>query len=238
MTTKVWKEEELKEISNGLEGKDPEDAIRWAIAHFYPDLALACSFGPEDVCLVDMQTKINLSVKIFYLDTDLLFKETYDVRDRLIKKYGISPIQYRPAITLEEQAKTHGDKLWAANPDLCCKIRKIEPLMEALKGLKCWITGIRREQAPTRANAQVVEWDKKFNMVKVNPLVSWTIKDVWNYIHKHDVPYNILHDRNYPSIGCAPCTKPVKSGEDPRAGRWAGFQKTECGLHTNKGNRQ
>ncbi|MBI5286258.1 MAG: phosphoadenylyl-sulfate reductase, partial [Deltaproteobacteria bacterium] len=133
--------------------------------------------------------------------------------------------------TLEGQARVHGDKLWATNPDLCCKIRKIEPLVEALKGLRCWITGIRREQAPTRANTQVVEWDNKFNLVKVSPLVRWTNKDVWDYIHRNDVPYNILHDKNYPSIGCEPCTKPVKPGEDPRAGRWAGQEKTECGLH-------
>lgn len=231
MSTKVWGENELKEVSNRLEGKGPEDAIRWAVENFYPDMALACSFGAEDVSLVDMLTRINPRVKIFYLDTGLLFKETYEVRDRLIKRYGIAPIQYRSSMTLEEQAKVHGDRLWVKNPDLCCKIRKVEPLIEALKGLRCWITGIRREQAPTRANAQVVEWDMKFNLTKVNPLVKWTNKDVWDYIHRHNVPYNILHDKDYPSIGCEPCTKPVKPGEDPRSGRWAGFQKTECGLH-------
>lgn len=231
MTTNVWTEEELKKASDMLEDKSAEDAIRWAAENFYPELTLACSFGAEDVALVDMLTRINPTVRIFYLDTDLLFKETYEVRDRLIKRYGISPIRYGSAMTLKEQAKTHGDKLWAKNPDLCCKIRKIEPLILALKGLKCWITGIRRDQAPTRANARVVEWDNKFKLVKVNPLVKWTNKDVWDYIHKHDVPYNILHDKGYPSIGCEPCTRPVKQGEDPRAGRWSGFQKTECGLH-------
>lgn len=231
MTTKTWTEDELKNTSDALEGKRAEDAVRWAVGNFYPELALACSFGAEDVALVDMLTRVNPKVRIFYLDTDLLFKETYEVRDRLIKRYGISPIRYASAMTLNEQAKVHGDKLWASNPDLCCKMRKIEPLLAALKGLKCWITGIRREQSATRANARIVEWDNKFNLVKVNPLVKWTNKDVWDYIHKHHVPYNILHDKGYPSIGCKPCTRAVKPGEDERAGRWAGFQKTECGLH-------
>lgn len=231
MTAMVWTEDKLKNASDTLEGKGAEDAVRWALENFCPDLALACSFGAEDVALVDMLAKINPTVKIFYLDTDLLFKETYEVRDKLIKKYGISPIRHSPALTLQEQAKIYGDKLWAVNPDLCCKIRKIDPLIAALKGLKCWITGIRREQAATRANARVVEWDNKFSLVKVNPLVKWTNKDVWNYIYKNDVPYNVLHDKGYLSIGCESCTRPVKPGEDERSGRWTGFQKTECGLH-------
>jgi phosphoadenosine phosphosulfate reductase len=231
MTMKRWTEDELKKISDTLEGNGAEDSIRWAVENFCPDLALACSFGAEDVALVDMLVKINPTVKIFYLDTDILFKETYEVKDKLIKKYGISPARYGPSITLKDQARIHGDKLWATNPDLCCKIRKLEPLISALKGLKCWITGIRREQAATRANARIVEWDNKFNLVKINPLVKWTTKDVWKYIHKYNVPYNTLYDKGYPSIGCEPCTRPVKPGEDERSGRWAGFQKTECGLH-------
>ncbi len=231
MSAKVWTEEELKKVSDELEGKEPQDAIRWAVENFHPDVALACSFGAEDVVLVDMLVKIKPDARIFYLDTDLLFKETLEVRDRIIEKYGIKPERYSPDISLEEMEKKYGPELWKKEPDTCCSIRKIVPLTRALSNLKAWITGIRRDQAPTRRNAPIVGWDNKFNLVKINPLVKWTSEDVWNYIRANDVPYNVLHDRNYPSIGCEPCTRPVKPGEDPRAGRWAGFQKTECGLH-------
>lgn len=230
--SKKWTEEELKKVSESLEGKAPEEAIKWAVENFaVKDLSLACSFGAEDVVLVDMLVKIKPDARIFYLDTDLLFKETNEVKDRLVKHYGIKPERYGAKSTLEEMAKEHGPELWKRDPDKCCNIRKMIPLAEALKDLKCWITGIRRDQAPTRANAPVVSWDGKFQLVKINPLVRWTSKDVWDYITKNNVPYNVLHDRNYPSIGCEPCTKQVMPGEDPRAGRWAGFQKTECGLH-------
>ncbi|MBE7413969.1 MAG: phosphoadenylyl-sulfate reductase [Deltaproteobacteria bacterium] len=230
--SRKWTEEELKKVSDSLEGKAPEEAIRWAVENFSTgDLSLACSFGAEDVALVDMLVKIKPDARIFYLDTDLLFKESLEVKERLIEKYGIKPERYGAKSTLEEMAAEHGPELWKKQPDKCCDIRKMIPLAEALSGLKCWITGIRRDQAPTRANAPVVSWDAKFGLVKVNPLVRWTSEDVWKYIKANGVPYNVLHDQNYPSIGCEPCTKPVAPGEDPRAGRWAGFQKTECGLH-------
>ncbi|MBW7956709.1 MAG: phosphoadenylyl-sulfate reductase [Deltaproteobacteria bacterium] len=230
--SRKWTEEELKKVSDSLEGKSPEEAIRWAVENFSTsELSLACSFGAEDVALVDMLVKIKPDARIFYLDTDLLFKESLDVKDRLIAKYGIKPERYGAKSTLEEMAAEHGPELWKKQPDKCCDIRKMIPLAEALSGLKCWITGIRRDQAPTRANAPVVSWDAKFGLAKVNPLVRWTSEDVWKYIKANGVPYNVLHDQNYPSIGCEPCTKPVAPGEDPRAGRWAGFQKTECGLH-------
>lgn len=227
-----WTEEELKKVSDSLEGKAPEEAVKWAVDNFSTnDLSLACSFGAEDVALVDMLVKIKPDARIFYLDTDLLFKESLEVRDRLIEKYGIKPERYGAKSTLEEMAAEFGPELWKKQPDKCCDIRKMIPLAEALSALKCWITGIRRDQAPTRANAPVVSWDAKFGLVKVNPLVKWTSEDVWKYIKANGVPYNVLHDKNFPSIGCEPCTKPVAPGEDPRAGRWAGFQKTECGLH-------
>ncbi len=230
--SRKWTDEELKKVSESLEGKAPEEAIRWAVENFSTsDLSLACSFGAEDVALVDMLVKIKPDARIFYLDTGLLFKESLEVRDRLVEKYGIRPERYGAKSTLEEMAAEHGPELWKSHPDKCCDIRKMVPLAEALSDLKCWITGIRRDQAPTRANAPVVSWDAKFGLVKVNPLVRWTSEDVWNYIKANGVPYNVLHDQNYPSIGCEPCTKPVAPGEDPRAGRWAGFQKTECGLH-------
>jgi phosphoadenosine phosphosulfate reductase len=230
--SKVWTESELKNISESLEGKAPEEAIRWAVENFgKKELSLACSFGAEDVVLVDMLVKIKPDARIFYLDTDLLFKETHEVLERVKSRYGVAPERYGAKSTLEQMEKDLGPELWKREPDKCCDIRKMVPLAEALSELRCWITGIRRDQAPTRANAPVVSWDAKFGLVKVNPLVRWTTKDVWDYITKNNVPYCTLHDKNFPSIGCEPCTRPVAPGEDPRAGRWAGFQKTECGLH-------
>jgi phosphoadenosine phosphosulfate reductase len=134
-------------------------------------------------------------------------------------------------LTPQQQAESHGDALWASHPDQCCQLRKVEPLTRVLQGYDAWITGIRRDQAMSRANAGLIEWDQKFELVKVNPLARWTWTDVWTYIKVYEVPYNPLHDRSYPSIGCTYCTAPVASGDDPRAGRWKNFSKTECGLH-------
>ncbi|WP_425340302.1 phosphoadenylyl-sulfate reductase [Ammoniphilus resinae] len=211
--------------------EDPQKLLKEAYQLFAEEMVLACSFGAEDVVLVDMASKIIDSPKIFYLDTDLHFQETYDTRDRLKKTYGIEFIQVKPDLTLEQQAEKYGDKLWEKEPNQCCAMRKVEPLQRILSQNKAWITGIRREQSITRANAQRVEWDDKFKLLKFNPLVEWTNEQVWTYIKTHQVPYNPLHDQHYPSIGCSVCTKQVKPGQDPRSGRWAGFTKTECGLH-------
>ena len=197
----------------------------------FPKIAFACSFGAEDVVLVDMLQKISPKTDIFYLDTDFHFKETYETRDRIAARYGIGFIQVKSNLTPEEQAEQYGPELWRKDPNLCCNLRKVEPLTRILAKYDAWITGIRRDQAPTRANAKKVEYDTKFGLVKFNPLASWTSDDVWDYIRRHDVIYNPLHDRQYPSIGCEHCTRPVRPGEDPRAGRWSGFDKTECGLH-------
>lgn len=232
MAEQIWTPEELSAVAQELEPQGAEAVLRWAFQHFeQTEISLACSFGAEDVALVDMMTGIRPGARAFYLDTNVLFPETYNVIERIKGKYDVTLDQYLPLLTLEEQADRHGDALWTSDPDACCGIRKVEPLKRALGGLKAWITGIRREQSPTRANAQVVEWDAKFGLVKFNPLVAWTDRDVWKYILEHGVPYNVLHDQGYPSIGCTHCTRPVKPGEDPRAGRWSGFQKTECGLH-------
>jgi len=223
--------EEVTKAALELEGKHPTDILEWGMQQFYPDIALACSFGAEDVALLDMIVKIQPNAKIFYLDTDVLFQETYELRDKLIDRYHPNLIQYRPLLTLEEQAERHGEALWASTPTDCCNIRKVEPLERALKPLDAWVTGIRRDQAPTRANTKMVEADARFGLIKLNPLAAWTSDDVWNYIKEHDVPYNVLHEQGYPSIGCVHCTRAVAPGEDPRAGRWANFAKTECGLH-------
>jgi phosphoadenosine phosphosulfate reductase len=178
-----------------------------------------------------MLQKISPSTDIFYLDTDFHFQETYDTCDQMKEKYKMDFVRVSPLITPEEQVAEHGEELWKSDPNTCCGIRKVEPLTRILSQYDAWITGIRREQAPTRANAKKVEYDEKFGLVKFNPLASWTSEDVWNYIRAHDVLYNPLHDRNYPSIGCEQCTREVLPGEDPRAGRWSGKEKTECGLH-------
>jgi len=227
-----WTPEGIAKLADWWEEKTPQELLALAVERFGPKVALACSFGAEDVVLVDMLVKINPEVPIFYLDTDKHFRETYETRDRLSARYGISFVQVKPELTLEEQAARYGERLWERDPNLCCNLRKVAPLAGFLREFDAWITGIRREQAPTRANARKVEWDAKFGVVKFNPLADWTFKDVWRYIHENNVPYNPLHDRGYPSIGCECCTRPVKPGEDFRAGRWAGFNKTECGLHT------
>jgi phosphoadenosine phosphosulfate reductase len=224
------KEALVNEKSVEFENASPETILAWAVEKF-PKIALACSFGAEDVVLVDMLQKISPKTDIFYLDTNVHFKETYETRDRLEKRYGVKFIQVLPKLTLEEQAAQFGDELWKRDPNKCCNIRKVDPLTDILKNYDAWITGIRRDQAPTRANAKKVEYDVKFGLIKFNPLASWTSEDVWNYIRANDVIYNPLHDQNYPSIGCEHCTRPVAPGEDPRAGRWSGFEKTECGLH-------
>jgi phosphoadenosine phosphosulfate reductase len=223
--------EELQRLSDGFEEKPAQEVLRWALERFQPNVALACSFGAEDVALVDMVSKIDPSTKVFYLDTEALFPETYELIERVVKRYKVQPLRAAAAITLADQARLYGDELWQRQPNLCCDIRKVQPLTAVLSPLRAWVTGIRREQAPTRANAGIVEWDGKFGLVKVNPLARWTHADVWRYIVENEAPYNPLHDRGYPSIGCTHCTRPVKSGEDPRAGRWAGSDKTECGLH-------
>ena len=224
------KEALIADKSVELEHATPEDIIKYAIATF-PNITFACSFGAEDVVLVDMIQKISPKTDIFYLDTDFHFKETYETRDRLEQHYGMKFVQVKPMITPEEQAEKHGAELWKSDPNGCCNIRKVEPLTRILGQYEAWITGIRRDQAPTRANAKKIEYDTKFGLVKFSPIAGWTSEDVWAYIRANNVIYNSLHDNNYPSIGCEYCTRQVMPGEDPRAGRWAGNEKTECGLH-------
>ena len=224
------KEKLIAEAAEKYENAPVEELLAFAVDTF-PSITLACSFGAEDVALVHMIHNVRPGTDIFYLDTDFHFKETYETRDALEAKYGISFIQVKPKLTPREQAAQYGEELWKKDPNQCCNLRKVTPLIDVLAKYDAWITGIRRDQAPTRANAKKVEYDAKFGLVKFNPLANWTWEDVWNYIRKHNIPYNPLHDRNYPSIGCEHCTRPVAPGEDPRAGRWSGTDKIECGLH-------
>lgn len=225
---------DLVSLNDSLESKQPWEILTVAIARYAPKIVLACSFGAEDVALVDMVHRIDPETPLFYLDTDFLFPETYATRDRIIARYNLKPtqvLQLKSLLTPERQAELHGAALWTREPDRCCHLRKVEPLTRALRGFDAWITGIRRDQAPTRAGAKLIERDERFQLVKVNPLAKWSWAEVWAYIRVHDVPYNPLHDQNYPSIGCTHCTAPVAAGDDPRAGRWKNFAKTECGLH-------
>lgn len=230
----IVNELDVVSLANKYESASPQEILAKAVEQV-SNLALACSFGAEDVVLLDMVMKISPTTKVFYLDTDMLFPETYDLINRIQDTYAIEHlIRVSSEISVHEQAATYGDTLWSRHPDQCCDIRKVQPLTKMLSTLDGWITGIRRDQAPTRANAQAFEEDLKFGLLKVNPLIRWTEQDVWQYIRDHHVPYNPLHDQGYPSIGCLHCTRMVQPGEDPRSGRWAGFQKTECGLHASE----
>lgn len=226
--------EELSNLNRSLEDQAPQKIVETAINQFGAHVILACSFGAEDVVLADMMLRANPRSTLFYLDTDFLFPETHAVRDRMIQRYQLQDkqiIQVKSKLSPAEQATQLGESLWLRNPDQCCSLRKVEPLTRILAKYAAWITGIRRDQSPTRANAGIVEWDTKFDLVKFNPLATWSWDQVWEYIRAHDVPYNELHDQHFPSIGCTHCTAPVMPGEDPRSGRWKSSAKTECGLH-------
>lgn len=215
-----------------LEQASPQETLRWAFSEYSSRVTIATGFGAEGVALIDMAMKLDRSVDVFFLDTSFLFAETYELRRQIENRYGINIRSYKTRITPEEQESRFGPKLWSADPDLCCRLRKLEPLREALAGRSAWITAIRRDQTIERSNARVVEWDYQWQLVKINPLVRWDKRQVWQYIAENDVPYNPLHDRGYPSIGCTHCTVPVTEGQDERAGRWSGRAKKECGLHS------
>jgi len=226
--------EQLKPLAQELEHRSAEEILRWAADQFAPRLTFATGFGIEGCAIIDMVARAALPVDLFTLDTGLLFPETYEVWRRLEEKYGVTIRAVRPEHTVDQQAALLGPELWARDPDRCCELRKTEPLRAALTGFDAWLSAIRRDQTPDRADAPVVGWDGRFGLVKISPLVRWTFDDVRAYVKEHDVPYNVLHDRGYPSVGCAPCTTPVAAGEDARAGRWRGREKTECGLHLRR----
>jgi phosphoadenosine phosphosulfate reductase len=224
-----------------LARKSPQDVLAWALREFHPRIALASSFGAEDVVLIDMMLKINPDARVFTLETGRLPYETYTLMEALRERYGLAIEVYFPqAERVEAMVREHGANLFYRSIELrkfCCDVRKVEPLGRALSGLGAWITGLRRDQAVTRTAVQVVELDRDHGgIVKINPLVDWSWDDVWSYTREHRVPYNALHDQGYPSIGCAPCTRAVTPGEDPRAGRWwwENPETKECGLHVSK----
>jgi len=230
----------VEELKNNMAGATADDLVRYFLESFQGHVALASSMAVEDQVLTDMICKINPAVKIFTLDTGRLPEETYDVIERTRRKYGIKiEVLFPDHAQVEKMVNEHGPNLFKSsveNRKLCCHVRKTEPLKRALKGLDAWICGLRKEQSVTRTELEPIEWDEQFGLIKVLPLLDWSSEQVWEYVKKNNVPYNRLHDRGYPSIGCQCCTRAIEDGEDIRAGRWwwEKPEHKECGLHLNK----
>jgi phosphoadenosine phosphosulfate reductase len=215
-----------------LETATAEEILSWAVETFSPRFTMATGLGPEGCVIISMLARIDPRVYVFNLDTGYQFRETLELRDRIAEKYGIEINLQRPELSVEAYEAANGGPVYKTNPDKCCADRKICVLRRVAAYFDAWATGIRRDQSPTRADTSVVRWDKKFGLVKISPLATWTKGDVWSRILRDGIPYNLLHDQGYPSIGCQPCTRAIMPGEDERAGRWTGTAKTECGLHT------
>jgi phosphoadenosine phosphosulfate reductase len=220
-----------EDVAAFVETGEPErltaqELVGYVAERFHPDLTLACSFQKEESVLVDMLLEAQPQARVFALDTHVLFPETYALWRELERRYGMR-VEVYEGPSLGRQAAVHGEALWSTNPNLCCSIRKVEPLARALADAGCWISGIRRDQSPTRATAPKLGWDERHELWKANPLADWSDEDVWRYVRERDLPVNPLHERGYASIGCTHCTQPG----DGREGRWSGMDKTECGLH-------
>jgi phosphoadenosine phosphosulfate reductase len=221
----------IAEVQSTAEAWSPQQVLGWAFETFGRTVAISSAFGAEGMAIIDMASRVRKDFRLSTIDTAFLFPETHALIDRIEQEYEVEIERVVALLSPEEQERVHGAALWARNPDQCCNLRKVEPLRRKLGELGAWITSIRRDQTSVRKGARKIEWDVKFGLVKVNPIADWTSEQVWRYLRKHGVPYNSLHDRNYPSIGCRHCTRAVRPGEDTRAGRWSGSGKTECGLH-------
>ncbi len=217
---------ELERTPAELERVQAEEVVAHMVERFHPRLYVAASFQKESAVVMDMILRIEPEARFFTLDTGVLFPETYATWRKLEERFGVSVDVYQ-GMSLARQADLHGDELWNRDPDACCGIRKVSPLKEALAEVDCWVSGLRREQSLGRSNTPKLHFDDRHGVWKANPLADWSEKDVWSYISEHDLPYNELHDRGYPSIGCTHCTSPAEG----RDGRWAGTEKKECGIH-------
>jgi len=238
---KVREETLLMALVDVGEESSPEVLVAWVLERFARQrLLLTSSFGLEGCALIDMFAAHGQPLKVVYLDTMFLFPETYALRNRLIERYPhLEFVNRGTPLAPEEQARLHGPELWRRDPDRCCTLRKVEPLRAVLADTDVWVSSLMRSQSPTRADIRAVEWDWRYQVLRVQPLAGWDRGRVWQYVQKHDVPYNPLHDRGYPSIGCTHCTVPVVGArvtDYTRAGRWAGLAKTECGLHGERTN--
>jgi phosphoadenosine phosphosulfate reductase len=217
------------EAGRALEDASAQDVLRWAADTFGDRFVVSSSMG--DGVLASLAASVVPGVEVVFLDTGYHFPETLGTRDAVAQLYDVRVRTVLPLLTVAEQDERYGADLWRRDPDACCALRKVEPLVRALEAYDAYATGIRRDEAETRASTPVVEWDERRGKVKVNPLARWTKDDVEAYVEAHGILVNPLHHEGYPSIGCAPCTRRVEPGEDHRAGRWAGSDKTECGLH-------
>lgn len=231
MQKRVWDINQLAVLNERFQDRSPRDVLTWSIEMFGDNVAMATGFGTSGIVMMHILSELDLDATVFYLDTDLLFPETHSLREQLRDAFGIRFKRVATDVSLVEQGAAHGARLWEKAPDACCMIRKVRPLQQFLSDKDAWITGLRRHQSHTRAETRIVEWDAVNHLLKVNPLAHWTSEDVWSYILLNELPYNPLHDQGYPSIGCMPCTRAVKGNEEERAGRWAGRNKTECGIH-------
>ena len=223
--------DQIAQLQLTAESWSPQHTLAWAFETFGNEVAISSAFGAEGMVLIDMASRVCKSFRLFTIDTGFLFPETHKLMDRIEQRYQVNIERVFPPLSPEEQERVHGATLWARDADQCCNLRKVEPLRRKLSELSAWITSICRVQTAFRKHACKIEWDAKFGLVKINPIADWTTKQVWRYLQEHGVPYNSLHDQNYPSIGCTHCTRAIRPGEDPRAGRWPGTAKTECGLH-------
>lgn len=224
---------ELAAVSLELESATPQEILRWAVERYAPKFTMATAFGPEGMTIIHMLAEIAPQTPIFNLDTGYQFKETLELREEVKRRYGIAVEMKQPALSTAEYEAANGGPVYTHDPNRCCFDRKLSVLKQAAVGFEAWASAIRRDQSPDRAKAPIVGWDKKFGLVKISPLANWTKKDVWGLITDNNIPYNPLHDQGYTSVGCWPCTRSVLPGEDERAGRWSGFAKTECGLHSS-----
>jgi phosphoadenosine phosphosulfate reductase len=232
--------EQVQQLNANL--KTPQDVLKWSFDNLHPRLAMASSFGAEDVVVIDMMMKINPKARIFTLDTGRLNQETYDVMDEIRKKYNVNiEVMFPDQNEVEQMVRVNGLNLFyhsVGNRKLCCGIRKVHPLNRILSTLDGWVTGLRADQTEVRSNANKIELDEQHNgMIKINPIIEWTWDQTWDYIKKNNIPYNKLHDNGFPSIGCEPCTRAIKPGEPLRAGRWwwESDSQKECGLHADHG---
>jgi phosphoadenosine phosphosulfate reductase len=232
--------DQIQQLNENL--KTPQEVLQWSLDNLHPRIAMASSFGAEDVVVIDMMMKINPKSRIFTLDTGRLNQETYDVMDEIRKKYDINiEVMFPDQNEVEQMVRVNGLNLFynsAGNRKLCCGIRKVHPLNRMLSTLDGWITGLRADQTEVRLKANKIEIDEQHNgIIKINPIIEWTWEQTWDYIKKNNIPYNKLHDNGYPSIGCEPCTRAIKPGEPLRAGRWwwESDSQKECGLHADHG---
>ncbi|MDR3197557.1 MAG: phosphoadenylyl-sulfate reductase [Planctomycetaceae bacterium] len=221
----------VKYWNEKLESSSPETILRWAVTTFAPKLTMGTALGSSGCVILSILARIETKIPVFNLDTGYQFPETLELLDRISTKYGIEITRRSAEISVAEYEAVHGGPLYRIDPDRCCYDRKIRVLESIAPNYDAWISGLRRDQGPTRAKTPVIGWDARFGLIKIAPLALWTNKEVWDIIVKESIPYNTLYDRGYKSIGCAPCTRPTLPDEDERAGRWSGQLKTECGLH-------